>query len=53
MSIAEAWQPMIREKVVVPGRAQFVTFQYHDALIGLLNVYARTMPVLGHGFGRA
>ena len=26
--------------IVVPGRAQFVTKQYHDDLIGILNVYA-------------
>ena len=26
--------------MVVPGRAQFVTMQFHDALIGVLNVYA-------------
>ena len=41
MSIAEAWQSDIRDRVVVvPGRAQFVTMQYHDALVGFLNVYA-------------
>ena len=26
--------------VVVPGRAQYITMQYHDEVIGILNVYA-------------
>ena len=41
MSVVEAWQSAIRDKViVVPGRAQYITMQYHDTLIGILNVYA-------------
>ena len=41
MSVAEAWQSAVRERViVVPGRAQYITMQYHDAVIGILNVYA-------------
>ena len=41
MSIAEAWQPAIRDKVIVMlGRAQFVTMYYYEDLFGILNVYA-------------
>ena len=41
MSIAESWQSAFRDRVVVvSGRAQFITLQYHDALVGFLNVYA-------------
>ena len=41
MSVAEAWQSAVRDRViVVPGRAQYITMQYHDAVIGILNVYA-------------
>ena len=41
ISIAEAWQTAIRDRVtVVPGRAHSVTMKYHDEVIGILNVYS-------------
>ena len=41
MSIAEVWQPSVLERsVLVPGRAQVVTVQYHGGILGILNVYA-------------
>ena len=47
MSIVGSWQPMICDKVVVvPSRAQFVMLQFHDDLIGLLNVRWRGLQLL-------
>ena len=41
MSIAESWQPLVLERrILMPGRAQVVTVQYHGDILGVLNVYA-------------
>ena len=41
ISIAESWQQAIVDRrIIVPGRAQYVTLRMHGEHVGVLNVYA-------------